>query len=109
MPPRYPRRLRAPISCAESAASRLEVEEYTGGASPAVICGFLMLLDVEVHSPVGADPLPPGSRDVVHGEVKEDVVGGNLDAGSADEFVSFAPTRSGEKRNVLYRDPAWRQ
>src|ERR1700730_1047202 len=96
-PPRQPRRRmssscggrRLPVSLPSPETCRLEIEEYTGGPSQTVVRGFLVLFDVEVQSPSGADPLSPGGGDGVLGKICGHAECRPQSRGRTDDFVTF--------------------
>src|SRR5579864_685556 len=70
-PPRQPRcRIVSSAGGRGFCCAGLKIEEYTGGASPSVIRGFLMMLNVQVHAPVWTDPLTPAAADLAHWKVE---------------------------------------
>src|SRR5947209_7505113 len=83
----------AGIPSTKAFGAALELEENTGSASPAVIRRFLMLFEVEIHAPSGANPLPPRRGDIVDRKVEQDVEGGIRSHWWTDDFVTLpAPT-----------------
>src|SRR5579863_2604466 len=95
-PPRQPRR-RMPSSAGGKLLSSpipgfrtLEIEEDTNRSPQAVIRGFLMLFEVEVHSPVRPNPLPPGACNRMFGKICSHAESGQQAHRWTNHFVTFA-------------------
>src|ERR1700704_5830649 len=103
MPPRQPRRRVASSAGGSrfSSTRSLEIEEYTGRASPAVVRRFLVLFDIEVEAPVRPDPLPPGTADGTHGKIEEHIERGRLRVRWPDYLVAFAAPLIAEGNEVF--------
>src|SRR5579864_3046096 len=102
-PPRQPR-WRMASSAGERiwSARTLEIDEYTGCPSKAMVGRFLVLFDVEVHTPVGTDPLSPGAANVMNGKVEKNVVSRSQRSGRADDLIAFAAPSVAKGKIVLF-------